>query len=215
LEPSVGGFQISTPETAAQQSFLFPSHDYEMPEDLQKQIAAYRKSVLESIKTELGDLNLQDEEVISLLSDVHFGFEHSIFQPVYDPSGLLVGGYYPEAAAREAVIHAHRTQILDSARFKELYYAVLKEVIRAAKKNPDLWDEKYLNDIRQELAGTFRLPVEPTPALPEPPQAPIKPPATVPSDEEIRQRGRVQLLRQLDSSISEDARRYLEGGPWR
>jgi hypothetical protein len=52
---------------------------------------------------------------------------------------------------------------LDSASFKKLYFAVLKEVVRAAKKNPELWDEKYVNDIRQELAGTFRLPVEPAP----------------------------------------------------
>jgi hypothetical protein len=113
----------------------------------------------------LGDLSVQDVEVISLLSDVYFGFGHSIIQPVYDPTGLKVGGYYPEAAARQAVIHAHRTQILDSASFKKLYFAVLKEVVRAAKKNPELWDEKYVNDIRQELVGTFRLPVEPAPVF--------------------------------------------------
>jgi hypothetical protein len=191
--------------------------DYEIPAEFQEQIAAYRKSILESITVELGDLSVQNVEVISLLSDVSFGFEHSIIQHVYDPTGLKVGGYYAEAAARHAVIHAHRTQILDSATFKKLYYTVLKEVVARAKKNADLWDENYVNDIRRELAGTFRLPVEPAPVVPEPqkPPAPVEPPPKVPSDKEIQEHGREQLFRQLDTNLSPDACRYLNGEPRR
>jgi hypothetical protein len=57
--------------------------------------------------------------------------------------------------------------------------------------------------------------LSPLPALPEPHQhpAPVDTPEVVPSDQEIRERGRVQLLHQLglDPSIPQDARRYLEG----
>jgi hypothetical protein len=47
------------------------------------------------------------------------------------------------------------------------------------------------------------------------PPAPVEPQEITPSDEEIRETGRVQLLRQLDPSIQQDARRYLEGELWR
>jgi hypothetical protein len=57
--------------------------------------------------------------------------------------------------------------------------------------------------------------LSPLPPVPEPhqPPAPIEAPETTPSDEEIREYGRVQLLRQLgsDPSIPQDARRYLDG----
>ena len=185
-----------------------PSHGYEMPEGLQEQIAAYRKSTLESIKAELGDLTAEDEFVIYLISSVYFGFDKGIIQSVYDPVGLLVGGVFPESAARQAVIHAHRTQILDSPTFKTLYYSVLKEVSRRAKKD-DFWDANYVDDIRCELNGTFRLPVEPAPVVE--PQAPVEPLPKVPSDAEIREAGRLQFLRQLRLDVPDGASRYLEG----
>jgi len=132
---------------------------------------------------------------------ISFGFDHGVFQTVYSPSGSLVGGSYPEAAAHLAILHVHRTQILDSPTFKGLYFSVLKQVVKESKDKPELWEKSYIKDIRLELTGKFKLP---TPGVP----VPVEPPISVERTETAPRDANFQP-RQLHIPLG--AMRYLEG----
>src|SRR5690348_7718139 len=75
---------------------------YKIPPEVEKKMDQFCDSMLEIIKAELGDLTARDEEVATRFAQISYGFDHGVIQTVHSPSGLLVGGVYPEAAARKA-----------------------------------------------------------------------------------------------------------------
>jgi hypothetical protein len=194
------------------------ANDVRMPIAKQAELDKNANDTLKTIQAELPDHTfvIQDEFVIEAVACALLGFESNIIQKVQNPDGMLVGGHFPDAVASTAVEHVHRfPNLLGSATFKSLYEQFLRAVVT--------WDGKYqhaysspelIHHVRSELAGNYVLK---TPAVPVPatPPAPIEPVDVTPSDEEIRERGRVQLLNQLriqDPSIPPQAQRFLEYG---
>jgi hypothetical protein len=188
------------------------SRDYEMPQSQQRELSENSRRIRDVINTEVA--NLGDAYIVDTVICVVFGFANNIIQKVV--GGILVGGYFPDAVAYEAVEHAHRfPDILNSLTFKKLYDELLERVVKWDNQTHHAYSTpEFISTANQELAGTYVLPTPPA-LEPHKPPAPIEPPASVPSDEKIRERGREQLLRQLDPSIPLEARQYLEGGSWR
>jgi hypothetical protein len=187
--------------------------DYQMPESQQRRLSDHTEAVLKSIRLETAVTD-RDEWIIDSVARVLFGLENDVKQKVNDPSGLLVGGSFPDAAWSIAIEHVHRfPAILKSTTFADLYQKFLGQVLKWNNQTHAAYSAPELVEVlKAEIAGTYVLP---TLAPPEPqvPPAPIEPPANAPGDDEIRELGRVQLLSQLglDSNIPQDARRYLEG----
>jgi hypothetical protein len=190
------------------------SRDYQMPQVQQRALSEHSGNIRNVINTEVEHLG--DAHIVDTVICVLFGFENNFTQKVVEPSGMLVGGYFPDAVAHEAVEHAHRfPDILNSLTFKKLYDELLERVVKWDNQTHHAYSTpEFISTANQELAGTYVLPTPPA-LEPHKPPAPIEPPASVPSDEKIRERGREQLLRQLDPSIPLEARQYLEGGSWR
>jgi len=194
------------------------ANDFKMPEAKQKALDQNSIETMRVVKSELVGFKFQieDEYCVDGISNVLFGLENNILQKVQNPHGMLIGGHFPDAVASTAVEHVHRfPNLLGSATFKSLYDRFLRAVVS--------WDGKYqhaysspelIHDVKAELDGNYvlRTPAR-TPAAPPP--APVEVPVEEPgpTDEEIRRRGREQLLRQLEISdlhIPPQALQFLE-----
>jgi hypothetical protein len=161
------------------------SRDYEMPKSQQHELCSESRRIRELINTEVA--NLGDAHIVDTVICVLFGFENNFTQKVVEPSGMLVGGYFPDAVAHDAVEHAHRfPDILNSLTFKKLYDELLERVVKWDNQTHHAYSTpEFIRVANQELAGTY--------VLPTPASAPVpaEVPAEVPSDNKIREHGRV------------------------
>jgi hypothetical protein len=173
------------------------AHDYVLPDQHKKRLEEYSQELQKAIAADLGvkELAEPDEYIVAAVVCVSFGLENSICQVVYDPEGVLVGGWFPDAAASEAIEHVHRFPLLlSSTVFADLYNRFLKAVLNWSKKNEQYSTREFIRDLTAELAGTYVLPPRPEIPKAEPNKIPIAP--TV-SDEEILEQGRLRLLAHL------------------
>jgi hypothetical protein len=173
------------------------AHDYVIPDQQQKKLTEHSQELQKAIAADLGvkELAEPDEYIVTAVACVSFGLEHSISQIVYDPEGMLVGGWFPDAAASEAIEHVHRfPHLLQSVVFADVYSKFLKAVLNWSKKNEMYSTREFIRDLTAELAGTFVLPVRPELPNPEPIKIQEAPPV---SYEQILEQGRLRLLAQL------------------
>lgn len=199
------------------------ARDYVMPEQQQKKLTEYSDQVAKTIQTDLGleELARPDAYIVDAVACVTLGLENNFPQIVNNPEGMLVGGWFPDAAASETIEHVHRfPDLLNSPTFTELYKKFLQAVAKWAKRNEQYADREYIQELKQEIAGEYILP----PPLPEPkPEPPKTTEQPLPSMAEILERGRIELLNRIqpesqsphtrvhDPNIAPDARRYLDG----
>jgi hypothetical protein len=188
------------------------SRDYELPQVQQRTLSEHSRNIQATINTELG--KVVDEYVVDAVACVLFGFENNFTQKVSEPFGVLVGGYFPDAAASTTIESVHRfPMLLQSATFADLYQKFLSQIAKWNNQTHGAYSTlELIADLNRELAGTYVLPSPAsTPVVPAP--VPIESSASAPgaSDKDIRERGREQLLRQLDPSIPPVARRYPDG----
>src|SRR6266403_26740 len=100
------------------------ARDYVMPEQQQSELSQYSQDITKAVQA---DLNLEklsgtDEYIVDAVACVLFGLENNFTQIVYEPFGMLVGGWFPDAAASEAIEHVHRfPSLLQSTPFTDLY----------------------------------------------------------------------------------------------
>src|SRR6266436_3265302 len=190
------------------------ARNYKIPEEQQKELSQHSHAVTKTVAADLGLEKLPgpDAYVIDAVACVLFGLENNLTQIVYEPSGMLVGDWFPDAAASEAIEHVHRfPSLLQSRTFADLYSKFLQAVVKWSKKHEHYSTPEFIQELKAEIAGTYVLP--PTPELPkaEPNKIHETP---VPRYAETLERGRIQLLKQLsvqDPNLSPDARRFLDG----
>src|SRR6267378_2978247 len=189
------------------------ARDYVMPEPQEKELSQHSHAVAKIVAADLGleKLSGPDGYIVDAVACVLFGLENNFTQIVYQPNGMLVGGWFPDAAASEVIQHVHRfPSLLQSTTFIDLYNKFLQAVVKWSKKNEQCSTPEFIQEVQAEIAGEYVLP-----QLLELPKAEPKPEAPpVPSDAETLKRGRIQLLNQLsvqDPNLSPDARRYLDG----
>jgi hypothetical protein len=180
--------------------------DYEMPDTHQKQLSDHTNSVVNQIQSETEPTD-RDRWIIDMVTRVLFGLENNMTKKVVDPSGMLIGGVFPDAAWVETIHHVHRFPgILKSTTFADLYQKFLADMLKWNRTHGAYTSPEFVGILEQEVAGTYSLP-----GVPEPhqPPLPVAVPETTPSDREIRNQGAIQLL---NLGIPQDARRYLETG---
>jgi len=193
------------------------ARDYRMPEEQQNKLGQHTHIVTKTVAAELGVEKLSDPDqyIAAGVASVVFGLENQVTQIVYQPNGMLVGGWFPDAAASEAIEHVHRfPSLLQSRAFADLYSKFLQAVVKWSKKHEHYSTPEFIQEVQAELAGTYVLPPLPELQKPEPmPEASV-----IPSDAEMLEQGRIRLLNQLqpqihiqDPNLSPDARRYLDG----
>jgi len=189
------------------------ARNYKIPEEQQKELSQHSHAVTKTVAADLGLEKLPgpDLYIVEAVACVLFGLENNFTQIVHAPFGMLVGGWFPDAAASEAIEHVHRfPSLLQSTTFADLYNKFLQAVVKWSKKNEQCSTPEFIQEVQAEIAGEYVLP-----QLLELPKAEPKPEAPpVPSDAETLKRGRIQLLNQLsvqDPNLSPDARRYLDG----
>jgi hypothetical protein len=195
--------------------------DFHMPDLDRRNVEAYSAQIVTAIQTELaqGKLSERDEYIVDAVACVMSGFENDFVQVVHDPSGMLVGGHFPDAVGADAVEYVHRfPELMKSKTFNELYNRFLREVVKWAKKNQQYVDAEFIQQMKAELVGTYQL--SPLRDIPKP-DKPMEEP--LPSMAEILERGRIELLRRIyhdaqspharvhDPNMAPDARRYLDG----
>jgi hypothetical protein len=154
--------------------------DYELPEVQQRALSEHSNSILKSIRAEV-DVTEQDIYVIDCIARVSLGLENNYAKKVNEPFGVLIGGYFPDAAWSTAIEHVHRfPSLLQSATFADLYHKFLAQVTKWNNQTHGAYSApEFVADLKSEIAGTYVLP---TSTLPEPhkPPAPVEPPAGVP-----------------------------------
>src|SRR6267378_8711670 len=202
----------------AAQALMIPlARDYVMPEQQQSELSQYSRDITKAVQAELNLEKLPgtDEYIVDAVACVLFGLEHQFTQIVHAPFGMVVGGWFPDAAASEAIEHVHRfPSLLQSTTFTDLYSKFLQAVVKWSKKHEHYSTPEFIQEVQAELAGTYVLPPLPELQKPEPtPEASV-----IPSDAEMLEQGRIRLLNQLqpqihiqDPNLSPDARRYLDG----
>ena len=190
------------------------ARNYKLPEEQQKKLSQYSRDITKAVQAELNLEKLlgTDEYIVDAVACVLLGLENNFTQTVSQPDGMLIGGWFPDAAASEAIQHVHRfPRLLQSTVFADLYSKFIKSVAKWTTKNEHYSEREFVQDINREVAGTYVL--RPLPELRR--QEPNKIQASsVPSDAEILEQGRIQLLNRLsvqDPNLSPDARRYLDG----
>jgi hypothetical protein len=206
-------------EKAERMRSMIPlARDYVMSEPEQKQLTEYSDQVAKTIQAELDELSEKDVYIITGVTSVLFGLENALTQIVNDPVGIIVGGWFPDAAAAEAIEHVHRfPRLVQSTVFTDLYIKFLNEVAKWIKRNEEYSSPEFVQDVKSEIAGTYVLPPLPEPKL-EPPKIQEPP---VPSFAEVLEQGRIRLLTELqeirvqEPNVSPEAQRYLMNGPRR
>jgi hypothetical protein len=179
--------------------------DYQMPEDHQQRLSDHTDRVVAQIESET-DPTDRDRWIIDMVTRVLYGLENDLKQKVMDPSGILIGGVFPDAAAAVSIEHVHRfPTILKSTTFAGVYRSFLSQVQKWSQTHGAWSNPEFVDILNREIAGTYVLP---TPVVSEPhqPPTPAVAPEKTPSDE-IRVGGE-QLL---ELNLSPDARRYLSG----
>ncbi len=137
------------------------ANEYEMPTSDQQAIFEHGESVLRSVQAEVS-VTKTDQEIVESIASVQFGFENDLVQKVVGPTGMLVGGYFPEAVAHRAIEHVHRfPNILQSRTFRVMYDKVLQQVVRWAEAKITYASQEYIADVKSELAGKYVLPTLP------------------------------------------------------
>src|SRR6267142_4784220 len=190
------------------------ARDYRMPEEQQNKLGQHTHIVTKTVAAELGVEKLSDPDqyITAGVASVVFGLENQVTQIVYQPNGMLVGGWFPDAAASEAIERVHRfPSLLQSTTFAALYNRFLQAVVKWSKKHEHYSTPEFIQEVEAEIAGTYVL--RPLPELRK--QEPNKIQASsVPSEAEILEQGRIKLSNQLqpqfhihDPNVSPDARR--------
>ncbi len=193
------------------------ARDYVMPEPQEKELSQHSHAVAKIVAADLGleKLSGPDGYIVDAVACVLFGLENNFTQIVYEPFGMLVGGWFPDAAASEAIEHVHRfPSLLQSTTFAALYNRFLQAVVKWSKKHEHYSTPEFIQEVEAEIGGTYVLPPLPELQKPEPmPEASV-----IPSDAEMLEQGRIRLLNQLqpqfrvqDPNISPQARQYLDG----
>ena len=195
------------------------ARNYKIPEEQQKKLSQYSQDITKAVQA---DLNLEklsgtDEYIVDAVACVLFGLENNFTQIVYEPFGMLVGGWFPDAAASEAIEHVHRfPSLLQSRAFADLYSKFLQAVVKWSKKHEHYSTPEFIQEVQAEIGGTYVL--RPLPELLKAEPNKIQEAPSVPSDAEMLEQGRIRLLNQLqtrfriqDPNVSPDARRYLDG----
>jgi len=198
------------------------ARDYTMPEVQQNALRKHAQDVAKTITADLGlqKLPRQDGYIVDGVACVLFGLETGITQKVYEPFGMLVGGYYfPDAIASETIEHIYRfPHLLQSATFADLYDRFLQAVVRWSKKADDYATPEFVQDVKAELAGTYVLPRLPEIPKPEPePVHELKPeklvgPSGTPSPEEQAEFHAQQLVGYSVRELDDAARQFLIHG---
>jgi hypothetical protein len=194
------------------------ARNYKIPEEQQKKFSQYSRDITKAVQA---DLNLEkllgtDEYIVDAVACVLLGLENNFTQTVSQPDGMLIGGWFPDAAASETIQHVHRfPRLLQSTVFADLYSKFIKSVAKWTTKNEHYSEREFVQDINREVAGTYVLRPLPEPK-PEPKKIPEVP--SVPSDVEILKEGRIKLSHQLqtqfriqDPTVPKDALKYLNG----
>jgi len=129
--------------------------DYEMPAAWSEQLRKYHDEVSRKVLDELKLISLKDDSyLVEGVARITLAVEKNWTQRVDNPSGVLAGWYFPDAFASEVVRHIHKTRLLDSPTFAELYKRFIKTVAAFCDKAPELMTQEYVKEIKQELAGT-------------------------------------------------------------
>jgi hypothetical protein len=192
--------QQRTKEEAERMRSMIPlARDYKLPESQQTKLDQYSRDVAKTIAADLGleELPGPDMYIVDAVACTLFGLENNISQIVNEPSGIVVGGWFPDAAASEAIEHVHRVpRLLQSAVFADLYSRFLQAVVKWAKRSEQYATPEFIQELKREIAGTYVLPPLSEPK-PEPQKMPAAP--SVPSDAETLEQGRIKLLDQLQT----------------
>src|SRR5882762_1350407 len=77
------------------------ARDYVMPEEQQKKLSQYSQGIQKAVQADLKSLSCMDEYIVEAVACVLYGLQHQFTQIVHGPSGMLVGGWFPDAAASE------------------------------------------------------------------------------------------------------------------
>src|SRR5467141_4885851 len=183
------------------------ARNYKIPEEQQKKLSQRSRTVAKIVAADLGleKLSGPDGYIVDAVACVLFGLENNFTQIVYEPFGMLVGGWFPDAAASEAIEHVHRfPSLLQSTTFADLYSKFLQAVVKWSKKHEHYSTPEFIQEVKAEIAGTYVLRPLPEPETKKIPELP-----SVPSDAVILERGRTQLFKQLsvDPNLPPDARR--------
>ena len=192
--------------------------DFKLPDYQVKALRKHARDLTRTIRQDI-PVTKQDEYIVDGVACVLFGLEKDFTQEIHKPFGMLVGGYFPDAMASEAIAHVHRFPgLLQSTTFAAQYSKFLQEVVEWSRKTRSYSTPEFIQDVKAELAGEYVLKFSEAKLQPKmEPLTETKPEPPVPSDEEIRERGRAQLLNQLriqnDLSIPLDARHFLDGVP--
>ena len=194
---------------------------YELPEAQQKALRKHAQDTANTITADFGleKLPRPDGYIVDGVASVLCGLEKNFTQKVHNPPGILVGGYFPDAMASEAIEHVHRfPHLLNSVTFATLYDKFLQAVVKWSKKADDYATPEFVQDVKAELAGTYVLPRLPEIPKPEPePVREVKPeklvdPCGTPSPEEQAEFHAQHLLGNSVRELDDAARRFLIHG---
>jgi hypothetical protein len=171
--------------------------DYKVPEAWESQLSAASQAAIIAIREELLQITDRDDYVITGISEVLCGLRHRYTQKVQAPMGIVVGIWFVDALGSEAVEYVHKDPaLLGSPTFKEIYDALLSEIMQWSKKqDPEFLNPQYIADVRTALAGEYKLPPEPN--IPKLKPEPATEPNPIPSDAVILEQSRLRMLAQL------------------
>jgi hypothetical protein len=197
-------------EKQARLAAMIPNaRDYVLPETEVADILEFTRDTENAIRAELPELTEQDTLQITGLCSVLRGLEKNYTRNVTNPSGVLVGGYFPEAVGAGLVEHVHRYPgVLESPLFKKLYDTLLREILRWSKRNRASVTPELIADIQSEISGSYTLP--PAPQILKAPE-PAPPEPTSPSFTQAVEQSQIRMLERLQGNLSPEAQSYLNG----
>jgi hypothetical protein len=129
-----------------------------MPESQKQELSQHCEAIMNTVAAELGveKLSYQDEYIVDAVASVLFSLENNITQIVQNPSGMLVGGWFPDSAASQAIQHVHRfPHLLGSATFVDLNRKFLHAVAEWSKKNEQYSTPEFIQEIKAKIAGEY------------------------------------------------------------
>jgi hypothetical protein len=191
--------------TASEWMEQFPVQHHALHTELNQYVNEFAESVLSELQIN------SSHSIAACLDQVArplLGLQRGWLREVQAPAGELVSGmYFPEALGESIVHDTHRYHLEQSP----TYSATYRELLRILDTKFGHENTEHARSIRQELSGEYVLaiPVDPQPA-PEPTPAVAEP--RLLSDAEILERGRMQLLDQIQNPLlSPEARNFLYG----
>jgi hypothetical protein len=152
-------------QEAAREAKRIPSAaEYTMPQAQQAVLSEAVRSYTEQIRSELGDHVPAEDDLCVIGNCVYtvVGYEKNFVKRVSDPTGVLVGGIYPDACVNNVVSHVRlQHNLLQSKTFEELYKKFLMVAKKLSQTYEAVFEPKYAEILNQELNGTYAKP-EPT-----------------------------------------------------